>query len=66
MHIYLRHPKHGTKVASLLSEAKEDEENGWEEFDPYEVVKLSVEPEIEEPIEETPVKTKKEKPSFLE
>ena len=32
--IYLRHPKFGTKVASLDAEAAYDKENGWEEFDP--------------------------------
>lgn len=30
MVIYLRHEKHGTKVATSLDEAKADEKNGWE------------------------------------
>ena len=34
MHIYLRHPVHGTKVATLEAEAEADKENGWVEFDP--------------------------------
>lgn len=34
MIIYLRHPKHGTKVACSAHEAKDDMEWGWEEFDP--------------------------------
>ena len=34
MIIYLRHPKHGSKVAISNVEAREDMENGWEEFDP--------------------------------
>jgi hypothetical protein len=29
MHIYLRHPKHGTKVAIAEAEAVADERNGW-------------------------------------
>jgi hypothetical protein len=29
MHIYLRHPTHGTKVAVAESEALYDEKNGW-------------------------------------
>jgi hypothetical protein len=32
--IYLRHPKHGEKVASTEFEANEDRKNGWEDFDP--------------------------------
>jgi hypothetical protein len=32
--IYLRHPKHGEKVAISWLEAREDMEYGWEEFDP--------------------------------
>ena len=34
MNIYLRHPRHGTKIAISLHEAREDMEWGWEEFDP--------------------------------
>lgn len=34
--IYLRHPKHGAKVATSDMEAENDIQNGWEEFDPYE------------------------------
>lgn len=32
MVIYLRHPKHGTKVAISDGEALEDEKNGWERY----------------------------------
>jgi len=32
--IYLRHPVHGTKVASMDSEAAYDKLHGWEVFDP--------------------------------
>lgn len=34
MLIYLRHPTHGTKVATMELEADADEQNGWERFDP--------------------------------
>ena len=34
MIIYLKHPVHGTKVATLEAEAVADKENGWVEFDP--------------------------------
>ncbi len=30
--IYLKHPKHGTKVATQEQEAAYDEANGWERF----------------------------------
>ena len=47
MPIYLRHPTHGTKVASIEMEAEYDERNGWERYEPY------VEPSEEETVEET-------------
>lgn len=34
--IYLRHPIHGAKVASLDLEAEYDMMHGWEPFDPTE------------------------------
>ncbi|CAB4133994.1 hypothetical protein UFOVP266_4 [uncultured Caudovirales phage] len=34
MIIYLKHPVHGTKVATLEAEADADKQNGWVEFDP--------------------------------
>ena len=34
--IYLRHPKHGVKIATMDLEADYDEQNGWERFDPDE------------------------------
>jgi hypothetical protein len=36
MHIYLRHPDHGTKVATMDIEAIYDEENGWTRYTPGE------------------------------
>jgi hypothetical protein len=32
--IYLRHPKHGVKIASMEMEAQYDEMHGWSRFDP--------------------------------
>ena len=43
--IYLRHPQHGTKVASMEAEVEHDYKHGWEEYDPTE----------QEVVEETPV-----------
>lgn len=34
--IYLKHPKHGVKVATMEMEAQYDEQNGWVRFDPDE------------------------------
>jgi hypothetical protein len=34
MHIYLRHPIHGTKVAMMEAEAIFDEEHGWTRYTP--------------------------------
>jgi hypothetical protein len=33
MVIYLRHPIHGSKVATMEAEADADEKNGWERYD---------------------------------
>jgi len=33
MHIYLKHPVHGTKVAVSTVEAEADEQNGWVRYD---------------------------------
>ncbi len=35
--IYLRHPVHGAKVATMDLEADADRENGWHDYDPYEM-----------------------------
>ena len=32
MTIYLRHPVHGTKVATMDLEAQNDEQNGWKRY----------------------------------
>jgi len=44
--IYLRHPQHGSKVASMEAEVEHDYKHGWEEYDPN---------AQEEDVEETPV-----------
>lgn len=46
--IYLRHPRHGTKVAVSDFEADYDMQRGWEEFDPYEALEENVEDEASE------------------
>lgn len=34
--IYLRHPRHGVKIASMELEAQYDEQYGWERYTPGE------------------------------
>jgi hypothetical protein len=36
--IYLFHPKHGVKIATMEMEAQYDESNGWTRFDPEDMV----------------------------
>lgn len=42
MHVYLRHPVHGTKIATLDMEVEHDLELGWVEYDP----EAFIEPEV--------------------
>lgn len=42
--IYLKHPIHGAKVATMELEAEYDEQNGWVRYNPDET-----EPEVEIP-----------------
>jgi hypothetical protein len=42
MHIYLKHPVHGTKVAISDAEAAYDEQNGWVRYNPNETEVVSV------------------------
>lgn len=34
MHIYLQHPIHGRKIASMEAEAEHDENYGWVRYNP--------------------------------
>lgn len=36
MKIYLKHPKHGEKIAYYEAEAEADKKNGWVEYTPDE------------------------------
>jgi hypothetical protein len=42
--IYLKHPIHGTKVATMDAEAEHDEAQGWERYE------LDTQPEIVEEV----------------
>ena len=45
--IYLSHPKHGVKIATMEMEAQNDEMNGWSRFDPDAAEEL-LEPLVED------------------
>ena len=47
MTIYLRHPEHGTKVATMELEAEYDEKNGWVRYT-HDTPSISVEVETVE------------------
>jgi len=44
--IYLKHPIHGTKVATMEAEAEYDEAQGWKRYD------LDTQPEVVEEVTE--------------
>ena len=44
--IYMKHPIHGTKVATMDAEAEHDEAQGWERYE------LDTQPKIVEEVEE--------------
>ena len=52
--IYLTHPVHGTKIASLDAEVEHDEKFGWKRYNPDELS----EPESEEPVNTLSLKRK--------
>jgi hypothetical protein len=61
--IYLQHPDHGSKVATMEQEAENDEQNGWTRYTidtPTPVVEV-VEEQVEEPVAVEVVNTLKPK-----
>jgi len=58
MPIYLQHPVHGTKVATMEMEAEFDEQNGWERYNPD----TPSEPEAAAPANELEVKRRRGRP----
>lgn len=57
--IYLRHPTHGAKVASLDLEAQHDEQHGWERYTP------SQEAEPEPPVNQMPRRLRRKEPDHV-
>jgi len=58
MLIYLRHPVHGTKVATMDLEAEFDQQNGWQRYNPD----TPSEPEAAAPANELEVKRRRGRP----
>jgi hypothetical protein len=52
--IYLMHPKHGVKIATMEMEAQYDESHGWVRFDPEDMVEEAVEEAVEAPADDLP------------
>jgi hypothetical protein len=51
--IYLKHPIHGAKVATMELEAKCDEQNGWVRYNPDEPVQeVEIPSFLQEPVNE--------------
>jgi hypothetical protein len=63
--IYLQHPLHGEKIATMELEAENDEQNGWTRYtidtptETVEVVEEQLEPVVEEVVNTLKPKTRR-------
>jgi hypothetical protein len=63
--IYLSHPDHGSKIATMEQEAEFDEQNGWTRYtidtptETVEVVEEQLEPVVEEVVNTIKPKTRR-------
>lgn len=57
MNIYLKHPIHGTKVATMELEAVADEKNGWTRYT------LDA-PNVDEPVNTLEIKRRRGRPAL--
>lgn len=63
MTIYLRHPVHGTKVATMSLEVEFDEQNGWERYNPDTLsAPEEAVPEVAAPVNELEPKRRRSRP----
>lgn len=53
--IYLKHPVHGTKVATMDAEAEADAQNGWIVYNPITPVEKAVEKSEEKSTDAAPI-----------
>jgi hypothetical protein len=66
--IYLQHPVHGFKIATMEMEAESDEQNGWQRYDPDTPSVPEIEapevaaPEVAAPTNELEVKRRRGRP----
>ena len=58
MNIYLKHERHGTKIATMELEAEHDESHGWVRYNPEEPVSESA------PVNELEVKRRGRPPKI--
>jgi hypothetical protein len=58
MLIYLQHPVHGQKIATMELEAEFDEQNGWERYNPD----TPSAPEVAAPVNELEPKRRRSRP----
>lgn len=60
--IYLRHPRHGAKVASTDWEAAYDEQHGWERYDPNDLRKpVEDAPVVEAPVQDNMLRVRRKR-----
>lgn len=62
MHIYLKHPIHGTKIAIMEMEAEFDEEHGWVRYNPEEPEESEEEQDV--PVNQLQVKRRGRPPKI--
>lgn len=64
MLIYLRHPVHGQKIATMDLEAEFDEQNGWERYNPDTPSALETASDVAAPENKLEVKRRRKEPSL--
>jgi hypothetical protein len=58
--IYMRHPRHGVKIATMDLEAQHDEQHGWERYTPGE------EPEPNLPVNQMARRVRRKEPEHVD
>ena len=62
MLIYLQHPVHGHKIATMDLEAEFDEQNGWERYNPDTPSAPETAPDVAAPANKLEVKRRRKEP----
>jgi hypothetical protein len=58
--IYMRHPRHGVKIATMELEAQYDEQSGWERYTPGQ------ESEPEQTVNQMPRRVRRKEPEHAD